>query len=54
MINLEYNSVTGELTTVEIAREDDAIASEIVQEPSVEEKNRADIDYLAVMTGVEL
>lgn len=24
------------------------------QEPSIEEKNRADIDYLAVMTGVEL
>lgn len=24
------------------------------QEPSIEEKNRADIDYLAVMTGVKL
>lgn len=26
----------------------------VQQEPSVEEKNRADIDYLAAMTGVEL
>lgn len=25
-----------------------------LQEPSIEEKNRADIDYLAVMTGVNL
>lgn len=24
------------------------------QEPTLEEKNRADIDYLAIMTGVEL
>ncbi len=25
-----------------------------VQEPTLEEKNRADIDYLAIMTGVDL
>lgn len=31
----------------------DSLKSE-PQEPSIEEKNRADIDYLAVMTGVEL
>lgn len=25
-----------------------------IQEPTLEEKNRADIDYLAIMTGVDL
>ena len=25
-----------------------------IQEPTLEERNRADIDYIAIMTGVEL
>lgn len=53
-MKIEINTTTKEVNIVnetEIIPEGDSI---VTNEPSNEENNRADIDYLSVMTGVEL
>lgn len=53
-MKIEIDATTKEVNIVyetEVIPEGDSIVS---HEPSIEEKNRADIDYIAIMTGVEL
>ena len=53
-MKIEINTTTKEVNIVnetEIITEGDSI---VTNEPSIEEKNRADIDYIAIMMGVEL
>ena len=48
MPKIDYNGVAREMTSDEIA----ALPQPEIPEPSLEEHNRADIDYLLMMTGV--
>lgn len=53
MPKININGVTREMTPEEIAEYEAMIAAIPIPEPTLEERNRADIDYLLMLTEEE-
>ena len=53
-VDIEFEIIDGIPTVVEMTEREVPVVEEPEPAPSVEEQLRADIDYLAIMTGVEL
>ena len=53
-VDIEVKTIDGIPTVVKMTGKEMPEVEEIEPTPSVEEQLRADIDYLAIMTGVEL
>ena len=53
-VDIETAVIDGVSTVIAMTEREVPVAEEPEPEPSAEEQLRADIDYLAIMTGVEL